>query len=74
MAEKQQTPGAECPGEVLNRLLDKIANTSRADCSDLVTERIDPEKMTVVVVGDASKIKNDLKKIAPVRVIRNTEQ
>ncbi|MBW8017670.1 MAG: insulinase family protein [Planctomycetes bacterium] len=55
--------------DYLDRLLESIANTTANQCTDLAKRTIDPDKMVVVVVGDAKKIKRDLIRIAPVEVI-----
>jgi len=55
--------------DYLERLLAKIAQTSEEDCANLVNETLNPDKMVIVVVGDASKIKEPLAKIAPVTVV-----
>jgi zinc protease len=54
--------------EYFEKLLSKIADTSARECLELVAETVDPGKMVVVVVGDASKIKESLAEIAPVTV------
>ena len=55
--------------DYLDRLLDGIAKTKQQDCIDLAKNTIDPEKLVIVVVGEAEKIKEDLEKIAPVTVV-----
>jgi predicted Zn-dependent peptidase len=55
--------------DFLERLLDTIAKTSCPDCEKLTQMTIQPDKLVVVVVGDAARIKADLEKIAPVTVI-----
>lgn len=55
--------------DYLDRLLESISTTSRQECIDFVKRTIDPEKMVVIVVGDAEKIKDELEKIAPVTVV-----
>jgi len=57
--------------DYLERLLDKIAQTNEDDCDKLVDETLNPDKMIIVVVGDADKIKEELEKIAPVTVVRS---
>ena len=56
--------------DYLDRLLESIANTTAEQCVDLAKRTIDPDKMVVVVVGDAKKIKKDLEEIAPVEVVK----
>jgi zinc protease len=55
--------------DYLERLLDGIAGATSDDCQKLVDSTIDPDKMVIVVVGEADKLKADLEKIAPVTVI-----
>lgn len=55
--------------DYLSELLASIAQTSAQDCVQLLQKTINPDKLVVVVVGDAEKIKDDLAKIAPVEVI-----
>jgi predicted Zn-dependent peptidase len=40
-----------------------------ADVAQAVAELIDPERMVVVVVGDAEKIQKDLEEIAEVDLV-----
>ncbi len=55
--------------DYLERLLAKIAQTTEEDCDNLVDETLNPDKMIIVVVGDAAKIKDQLREIAPVTVV-----
>jgi predicted Zn-dependent peptidase len=55
--------------DYLDRLLDGIAKTKQDDCTALATDTIDPDKLVIVVVGEAEKIKEDLEKIAPVTIV-----
>jgi predicted Zn-dependent peptidase len=55
--------------DYLERLLAKIAQTTEEDCDNLVDETLNPDKMIIVVVGDAAKIKEPLAKISPVTVV-----
>ena len=55
--------------DYLDQLLKTIAETTAADCIDLTQKTLDPDKMIVIVVGDADKTIEELKKIAPVTVI-----
>jgi len=55
--------------DYLERLLAKIAQTTEKDCENLVDETLNPDKMIIVVVGDAAKIKDQLENIAPVTVV-----
>ena len=55
--------------DYLDKLLETIGETTAEDCIKFVKETIDPDKLVVIVVGDAEKIKDDLEKIAPVTVV-----
>ncbi len=55
--------------DYLERLLAKIAQTTEEDCGNLVDDTLNPDKMIIVVVGDAAKIKDQLWEIAPVTVV-----
>lgn len=56
--------------DYLDRLLETIGKTTAKDCIEFVRETTDPDKMVVVVVGDAEKIKDELEKIAPVTIVK----
>jgi zinc protease len=56
--------------DYLERLLGTIAKTKSSDCLKLVDETLDPNKLVIVVVGEADKLQKGLKKIAPVTVIK----
>ncbi len=43
--------------------------TTAEEVQRIAKEHIDPANMTIVVAGDASRIKADLEKIAPVEVV-----
>lgn len=55
--------------DYLERLLAGIAKADKGDCEKLVGSTIDAEKLVIVVVGEAAKLKEPLEKIAPVTVI-----
>ena len=55
--------------DYLDKLLSIVAETSKQSCVDFVKRNVDPNKMAVVIAGDAGKIKEELEKIAPVTVI-----
>jgi len=59
--------------DYLDRLLETIGETTVADCIKFVKETVDPDKVVVVVVGDAEKIKDDLEKIAPVTIVNKSK-
>jgi zinc protease len=54
--------------DYLERLLGGIAKARRTDCEHLVKGTIEPNKLVIVVVGEAEKLKEGLEKIAPVTV------
>jgi hypothetical protein len=55
--------------DYLARLLDGIAEAQSEDCSKLVERTVDADKLVIVVVGEAEKLKADLEQIAPVTVV-----
>lgn len=55
--------------DYLERLLAAIAAAERPDCERLVQNTIETDKLIVVVVGEAEKLKDPLEQIAPVTVI-----
>lgn len=55
--------------DFLERLLAAVAHTREGDCERLVKQTIEPDKLIVVVVGEAEKLKDNLEKIAPVTVV-----
>ena len=50
-------------------LLKDAAIATPADVARLARELIHPDRLTIVVVGDAARIRSDLEKIAPVTAI-----
>jgi zinc protease len=57
------------PGDYFRRYLAGVASTGRQDVLAAAKKLIDPAALTIVVVGEAGKIKADLEKIAPVTVV-----
>lgn len=57
------------PSDYLQRLLKGVRDTTADDVLNAAKSLIDPKNMTVIVVGEAKQIKNDLEKIAPVTVV-----
>ena len=55
--------------DYLERLLAGIAVTTPQDCINLVTETVEPDRLIIVVVGEAQKLKSGLEQIAPVTVV-----
>ena len=60
--------------DYLERLLAAIAAAERPDCERLVQNTIETDKLIVVVVGEAEKLKDPLEQIAPVTVIPAEQQ
>lgn len=56
--------------DYLDQLLNSIQNTTPEDCMALIEKTIQPDKMVVIVVGDAKKIEPELAKIAPVTMVK----
>ena len=61
------------PETFFEQELRSMAQTADADCTRVVTEVVKPDKMVVVVVGNAKELKEGLEKIAPVTVIEAKE-
>ncbi len=57
------------PGDFYERLLGRVGQADAPSCLRLARATIDPDKLVVVVVGDAERIQKDLEKIAPVTVV-----
>ena len=57
------------PADYLSRYLDGIKKTTRADVLRDAKRFMARDKLVIVVVGEAEKIKEDLERIAPVTVI-----
>jgi predicted Zn-dependent peptidase len=57
------------PADYLNRYLDGIKKTTREDVLRDAKRFMSPDKLIIVVVGEAEQIKGDLEKIAPVTVV-----
>ena len=57
--------------DYLDKYLAGIAATTKDDCIELIKKYIDPDKMAVIITGDAEEIKEPLEQIAPVTVIED---
>ncbi len=53
----------------VERFLDSVAKITSEDVQKVARSVIDPERLFIVVVGDASAVKADLEEIAPVTVL-----
>jgi zinc protease len=60
--------------DYLERLLNEITKAKRTDCERLVQKTIEPDKLVIIVVGEAEKLKDELEKIAPVTVVATKEE
>ncbi len=58
------------PKDNLERSIAEYKATEANDVVRIAEDHIDLDKLTIVVVGDAKKIKKDLEEIAPVTVVR----
>ncbi len=58
------------PLDFNERMLTRVAGTDAAACMRLVRTALDPDKMVVVVVGNAARIQKDLEKIASVTLVK----
>jgi zinc protease len=58
------------PLNYFEKTLAQVAKVSSAACTKLVRSNPDPDKLIIVVVGPASRLQDDLEKIAPVTVIK----
>jgi zinc protease len=56
--------------DYFKKLVETVQNTSAQDCVKLAQKFLSPDKMIIVVVGDAGAVKADLEKIAPVSVVQ----
>ena len=57
------------PADYFGAYLQRCSKTTADDCARLIRQTVDPDKLTIVVVGDAAKVRKDLEKIAPVTVV-----
>ena len=53
-----------------DRFLAAVSKTEADDCVKLAQQTVDPSKLTIVVVGPAAQLKDDLERIAPVTVVK----
>jgi zinc protease len=57
------------PLDYLQRSLATIGSATADQCEAFARRRVDPERLVIVVVGDASVVAKDLETIAPVTVV-----
>jgi len=55
--------------DYLDKLLATVQDTSVEDCQRLIDKTLTPDKLLIVVVGDANTLRPQLEKIAPVETI-----
>jgi len=60
------------PLDHVQRTLGVIASTDAPQCQSLARRLVDPDQLLIVVVGDASRIREELKAIAPVTVVERS--
>ncbi len=59
----------QLPANYFDQLLSEIADATAVGCVSLVEETVHPDRMAVIIVGDAGKLKDALAEIAPVVMI-----
>lgn len=57
------------PLDHVQRNFERIGQADAAQCEALVRRIVDPERLLIIVVGDAARVANDLRAIAPVSVL-----
>jgi zinc protease len=57
------------PLDHVQRNFERIGRADAAQCEALVRRVVDPDRLLIVVVGDAGRIANDLRAIVPVTVL-----
>ncbi len=60
---------AGLPHDFAEKTLAQVTKTTAAACQDLVRLTPNAEKLVIVVVGPADRLKSELEKIAPVTVV-----
>ncbi len=59
----------ELPADYWNTYLERIASTTSEAVVAAAQQLLDPERLLIVVVGDAKEVQEDLEEIAPVEVV-----
>ena len=54
--------------DYFDKLFSTLNKITKQDCLDLAKKAINPKTQTIIVVGDAEKLKDSLTKIAPVQI------
>jgi zinc protease len=65
---------ADLPKDYLSRYLKGVGSSSIEDVQRAAQRLIQPERLTIVVVGEAEVVKADLEKIAPVTVVQSAPE
>lgn len=60
--------------DYFDKLFDGLNDMEKQDCVELAKKIVRPDKLTVIVVGDAELLKDGLEAIAPVHVIQTDGQ
>jgi predicted Zn-dependent peptidase len=55
--------------DYFNKLFAAMDKMNRTDCLEFARRTVHPDRLTIVVVGDAGQLKESLSEIAPVEVI-----
>ncbi|MFQ5845841.1 MAG: insulinase family protein, partial [Planctomycetota bacterium] len=63
----------DLPADYFQQALDTYRKVSAEESHRIAKEHIRPDRLTIVVVGDASRIRADLLKVAPVEVVKKKE-
>lgn len=63
----------DLPADFYERTMERVAKTDADACVKMLKETLDPAHLVIVVVGNASKLKAELEKIAPVVLVSPTE-
>ncbi len=63
----------ELPRDWWSQYLQRVTSTSSSDLQRVANELLDPSRLVIVVVGDASRVKEGLEAIAPVEVVKEAE-
>ncbi len=58
------------PDDYPQQLMSAVSSTTAEMCINVAKKHVKPEQLTIVIVGPAQTLKNDLEKIAPVTVVQ----
>ncbi|MHC5157740.1 MAG: hypothetical protein ACYSOZ_06535, partial [Planctomycetota bacterium] len=51
------------------KLFKGLENATKQDCVELAEKTLDPDTLSIIIVGDAETLKEPLSNLAPVKVI-----